>query len=94
MTREALADVRGWRVVEAVDEPTAITTLAPVDGADPQQVRARLIAEHSIVTTYAETLRAPFEMTLPVLRASPHVDVTATELEQFVEALSAATDEG
>ena len=92
MTREALADVRGWRVVEAVDEPTAITTLAPVDGADPQQVRARLIAEHGIVTTYAETLRAPFEMTSPVLRASPHVDVTATELEQFVEALAAATD--
>jgi hercynylcysteine S-oxide lyase len=87
MTREALADVRGWRVIEAVDEPTAITTLTPVDGADPQQVRAQLIAEHGIVTTFAETLRAPFEMTSPVLRASPHVDVTATELEQFANAL-------
>jgi pyridoxal 5-phosphate dependent beta-lyase len=91
MTREAVADVKGWRVVEAVDEPTAITTLEPVDGADPQQVRAQLIAEHRIVTTYAETLRAPFEMTSPVLRASPHVDVTAEELEQFAEALAAAT---
>ena len=87
MTREALADVKGWRIVEALDEPTAITTLEPVDGADPQQVRARLIAERGIVTTYAEVLRAPFEMTSPVLRASPHVDVTAEELEQFAETL-------
>jgi pyridoxal 5-phosphate dependent beta-lyase len=91
MTREALADVKGWRVVEAVDEPTAITTLQPVDGADPQQVRAHLIAERGIVTTYAETQRAPFEMALPVLRASPHVDVTEGELEEFAEALAAAT---
>ena len=29
MTRTALADVKGWRVVEPLDEPTAITTLAP-----------------------------------------------------------------
>jgi len=91
LTREALADVTGWRVVEAADEPTAITTLEPVDGADPQQVRAQLIAEHGIVTTFAEVLRAPFEMASPVLRASPHVDVTAEELEQFVKALAAAT---
>lgn len=92
MTREALADVKGWRVVEAVDEPTAITTLEPVDGADPQKVRAHLIAERGILTTYAETLRAPFEMSSPVLRASPHVDVTEGELEQFAEALAAVTD--
>lgn len=91
MTREALGDVKGWRVVEAVDEPTAITTLVPVDGADPQQVRAQLIAEHAIVTTYAETLRAPFEMASPVLRLSPHVDVTAEELGQFAKALAAVT---
>ncbi|MGO4445462.1 ergothioneine biosynthesis PLP-dependent enzyme EgtE [Mycobacterium sp. 2YAF39] len=87
MTRAALADVTGWRVVEAVDEPTAITTLEPVGGADPQQVRAVLIAEHGIVTTYAETLRAPLEMTSPVLRASPHIDVTVEELEQFARTL-------
>lgn len=90
MTREALAGVKGWRVVEAVDEPTAITTLEPIDGADPQQVRAHLIAEHGIVTTHAERLRAPFEMASPLLRASPHVDVTVGELEQFARALAAA----
>jgi pyridoxal 5-phosphate dependent beta-lyase len=91
LTRDALAEVSGWRVVEPTDEPTAITTLAPVDGADPQKVRAWLIAERGIVTTYAEVQRAPFEMTAPVLRASPHVDTTASDLEQFAEALADAT---
>jgi pyridoxal 5-phosphate dependent beta-lyase len=91
MTRGALADVRGWRVVEPLDEPTAITTLEPRNGADPQKVRAWLIAERGIVTTYAELQRAPFEMAKPVLRASPHVDTTPEDLDQFAEALAAAT---
>jgi pyridoxal 5-phosphate dependent beta-lyase len=93
LTRMALADVKGWRVVEPVDEPTAITTLEPLDGADPEKVRAWLIAERGIVTTSAETQRAPFEMRTPVLRASPHVDGTAEELAQFAEALAVATAE-
>ena len=93
MTRAALADIKGWRVVEPTDEPTAITTLAPMDGADPQRVRAWLIAERRIVTTYAEVQRAPFEMTAPVLRVSPHVDTTAEDLDRFAEALAAATDQ-
>ena len=42
----------GWRVIEPVDEPSAITTLEPPDGVDPAQVRAWLIEEHRIVTTY------------------------------------------
>jgi hercynylcysteine S-oxide lyase len=90
MTRTALADAKGWRVIEPLDEPTAITTLEPVDGADPQKIRAWLIAQRGIVTTYAEVQRAPFEMTTPVLRASPHVDTTAEDLDQFAEALAAA----
>jgi hercynylcysteine S-oxide lyase len=93
MTRAALADVRGWRVVEPLDEPTAITTLEPLNGADPQKVRAWLIAERGIVTTYAELQRAPFEMAKPVLRASPHVDTAPEDLDQFAEALVAATDQ-
>ncbi len=90
MTRAAVADVRGWRVVEPLDEPTAITTLEPRNGVDPQKVRAWLIAERGIVTTYAELQRAPFEMATPVLRASPHIDTTAEDLDQFAEALTAA----
>jgi len=54
-------------------------------------VRAWLIAARGIVTTYAEVQRAPFEMTTPVLRASPHIDTTAGDLEQFAEALAIAT---
>jgi pyridoxal 5-phosphate dependent beta-lyase len=91
MTRAAVADVRGWRVVEPLDEPTAITTLEPLDGVDPQKVRSWLIAERGIVTTYAELQRAPFEMAKPVLRASPHVDTSLEDLDQFAEALAVAT---
>ena len=90
--RTALADVAGWRVVEPVGEPTAITTLTPLDGADPQKVRSWLIAERGIVTTYAEMQRAPFELHAPVLRVSPHVDSATEDLEAFAEALAEATE--
>jgi pyridoxal 5-phosphate dependent beta-lyase len=91
ITRTVLAEVSGWRVVESIDEPSAITTLAPVDGADPEAVRAWLIAERRIVTTFAGVERAPLELTTPVLRISPHVDITPDDLTTFAEALSAAT---
>jgi len=91
ISRTVLADVAGWRVVEAVDEPSAITTLAPTDGADPQIVRAWLIDERRIVTTFVGIERAPGELTAPVLRISPHVDSTTEDLETFAAALSDAT---
>jgi pyridoxal 5-phosphate dependent beta-lyase len=91
ISRTVLADVPGWRVVEAVGEPSAITTLVPVDGADPQKVRAWLIAERRIVTTSAGIERAPRELTVPVLRISPHVDTTTDDLTTFAAALTDAT---
>lgn len=91
IARSLLADVDGWLVVEEPEEPSAITTLAPVDGADPEAVRAWLLAERRIVTTYAGVPRAPHELSAPVLRISPHVDTTADDLESFAEALIAAT---
>ena len=91
ISRTALADVPGWAVVEEVEEPSAITTLAPVDGADPQAVRAWLLAERRIVTTFVGVQRAPLELTGPLLRISPHVDTTADDLGTFAEALMAAT---
>lgn len=91
MTRTALAGVAGWQVVESADEPSAITTLTPPDGVDPQSVRARLIAEHGIVTTYLGLERAPREMTRPALRLSPHVDATAEDLELIAAALTDVT---
>ena len=89
-TRTALAQVPGWSVNEPVDEPSAITTLAP-DGVDPMAVRARLIAEKAVVTTYLGVERAPREMTRPALRVSPHVDVTDADLDTLAEALAAVT---
>jgi pyridoxal 5-phosphate dependent beta-lyase len=91
ISRTALADVAGWAVVEEADEPSAITTLAPVDGADPQAVRAWLLAERRILTTFVGRQRAPLELTAPRLRISPHLDATAEDLETFAEALIAAT---
>ena len=91
ISRTVLADVPGWAVVEEVDEPSAITTLAPLDGADPEAVRAWLLAERRILTTYAGVQRAPLELTAPVLRISPHADTTPDDLVAFGEALRAAT---
>ncbi|WP_231999674.1 ergothioneine biosynthesis PLP-dependent enzyme EgtE [Mycobacterium sp. 1245852.3] len=91
LSRSILSDVAGWTVVEEVEEPSAITTLAPNEGADPQAVRAWLLAERRILTTFAGVQRAPLELTGPVLRISPHVDTTAADLETFAEALIAAT---
>ncbi|MGE2715778.1 ergothioneine biosynthesis PLP-dependent enzyme EgtE [Mycolicibacterium litorale] len=91
LTRTAMADVAGWRVVEPVDEPTAITTLEPTGGADPHRVRAWLIAERGIVTTACDARRAPNELTAPVLRLSPHVDVTSDDLELTAAALADAS---
>lgn len=85
-----MAGVTGWRVVEPVDEPTAITTLEPTDGADPHKVRAWLIAERGVVTTACDARRAPNELTTPVLRLSPHVDVTEDDLNLAAAALSDA----
>jgi len=94
VSRTVLAEVPGWRVVEPVDEPSAITTLAPLDGADPQRVRGWLIAERRIVTTAVVVERAPLELTAPVLRISPHVDTTADDLVVFAAALTEATAAG
>ena len=91
ISRTVLADVAGWAVVEEVEEPSAITTLAPVDGADPRSGAGWLLAERRILTTYVGVQRAPLELTAPVLRISPHVDTTADDLETFAEALIAAT---
>ncbi len=90
-TRTILADVPGWRVVEAPTEPSAITTLAPVDGRDPVTVRNWLIAERRIVTTAVTVERAPLELTGPVLRISPHIDVTVDDLSCLASALTDAT---
>jgi pyridoxal 5-phosphate dependent beta-lyase len=87
LTRGVLADLDGWRVVEPMDEPSAITTLEPAEDVDLPRLRAELISRHSIVTTVAGLERAPLELSRPVLRLSPHVDITSEDLETFADAL-------
>ncbi|WP_116449346.1 ergothioneine biosynthesis PLP-dependent enzyme EgtE [Blastococcus litoris] len=86
-TRELLDGVGGWRVVEPVDEPTASTTLRPPDGVDVVGVRSHLLTEHGIVVSAIGPGRAPGEMTGPVLRVSPHLDVELEDLEALAAAL-------
>jgi pyridoxal 5-phosphate dependent beta-lyase len=103
-TREVLAGVPGWSVSGPADgwadapsdapsdTQSAITTVYPEAGQDVTAVRARLLAEHAIVTTMASTLRAPREMTRAGLRVSPHVDCTDADLLALAAAL--ATERG
>lgn len=87
--RERLDGVGGWRVVEPHEEPTAATTLTPPDGVDAAATHTRLRVEHGVVTTVAQPSRAPGELTGPVLRVSPHLDVTTADLDVLVRALPA-----
>lgn len=89
LTRQALDGLPGWEVAGPAGASCAITALRPAAGQDVREVRARLIAEHGIVTTAALTARAPREMTTPLLRISPHVDCTAADLARLRQALHA-----
>jgi pyridoxal 5-phosphate dependent beta-lyase len=89
LTREALADVAGWETLPADDESGAITAVRATAGQDVVATRARLLHDHALLTTASLPVRAPGEMTEPLLRVSPHVDCTATALLRLREALAA-----
>ncbi|MDP9408243.1 MAG: ergothioneine biosynthesis PLP-dependent enzyme EgtE, partial [Actinomycetota bacterium] len=86
-TREAVADLPGWTLVERLDAPGAVTTLLPPPGVPAVEARARLLDEHRVVTTAGGVERAPGEMTQPTLRLSPHVDTGPEELQRLRQAL-------
>jgi pyridoxal 5-phosphate dependent beta-lyase len=86
-TREALADLPGWAVADPVAAPSAIVALRATNGQDIGTTRSRLLP--GIVTTAASTLRAPRDMTEPLLRISPHVDCTAGDLDRLRRSLLA-----
>lgn len=88
-TREALQDLPGWTVCDAVDAPGAMTTLAPPASLAPADARGRLLAEHRVASTAGGVERAPGEMTRATLRLSPHLDVGPDELERLRAALGA-----
>ena len=74
-------------MADAAGAPSAIVALRAANGQDIAQTRARLLAEHGIVTTAGAVTRAPREMTEPLLRVSPHVDCTPEDLARLRHAL-------
>ena len=86
-TREVLADVPGWRLVDRPDALGAITALAPTRGQDVAAERARLLADHAILVSASQVARAPNDLSEPLLRVSPHVDCTADMLSRLAAAL-------
>lgn len=87
LTRSVLGGLPGWEVLPAAG-PSAITALRPLAGQDVPAVRAKLLADHQIVTTAAHPARAPREMTGYLLRVSPHVDCQVAELDRLRAALA------
>src|SRR5438094_5736468 len=85
--REALAGLPGWAVADPVAAPSAIVALCATNGQDIGKTRSRLLP--GIVTTGAGPLRAPRDMSEPLLRISPHVDCTAEDLDRLRQALLA-----
>jgi pyridoxal 5-phosphate dependent beta-lyase len=74
-------------VTDPVDAPSAIVGLRAAAGQDVVAARGRLLDEHGIVTTACTVLRAPLDMAEPLLRISPHVDVTPDDLTRLRQAL-------
>ncbi len=90
LTRQMLADLPGWDVADSPQAESAITALRPANGQDVAGTCTRLLAEHGILTTAATQVRAPLEMTGPLLRISPHVDCTEHDLTLLRRALAKA----
>jgi hercynylcysteine S-oxide lyase len=90
-TREALADLPSWALADPLDAPSAIVAVRPASGQDVTAARARLLGEFGIVTTACTVLRAPLDMAEPLLRISPHVDVTPADLTRLRQALLTLT---
>jgi pyridoxal 5-phosphate dependent beta-lyase len=93
LTREAVATVSGWAVAHPEAPAGATTSLVATAGQDVERSRAGLLDEHAILTTACLPWRAPLEMTpggpdaAPLLRLSPHVDLTDEDLERLCRAL-------
>ncbi len=88
-TRERLHGIGSWEVVEPLDEPSALVTLAPPPGwlaADIDSAAAHLRSTGVLVTA-AHAERAPLAMENSVLRLSPHLDVTREQLDRVANEL-------
>ncbi|GEE00656.1 putative hercynylcysteine sulfoxide lyase [Gordonia spumicola] len=89
ITRERLHGIGSWEVLEPLDEPSAMVTLAPPPGwgsSDLHAAKARLL-ESGILVTAADTWRAPLAGDQPVLRVTPHLDVRREQLDDLANAI-------
>lgn len=87
--RERLTGIASWEVVEPVDEPTALVTLAPPPGFQPSDVAAAAahLRKVGLLVTAAQAQRAPLMLDNAVLRLSPHLDVTRQDLDRLAAEL-------
>ncbi|MDL9936593.1 aminotransferase class V-fold PLP-dependent enzyme [Gordonia sp. ABSL1-1] len=88
-TRERLHGIASWEVLEPIDEPSAIVTLAPPPGWQPSDVAAARdkLLGLGILVTAADSWRAPLAGEGSVLRLSPHLDLRRDDLDRVADAL-------
>lgn len=88
-TRERLHGIASWEVLEPIDEPSAIVTLAPPPGWQFEDVAAARdkLLDLGILVTAADVWRAPLSTETPVLRLSPHLDVQREDLDRLADAV-------
>lgn len=88
--RRLLDGVGGWRVVEPLDEPSAIVTLRPPPGSDPgaavEKAGARAV-EASLTVGVVPIARAPEDLPTPVLRVSPPPGASQEDLRTLARVL-------
>lgn len=89
ITRERLNGIGSWEVLEPIDEPSALVTLAPPPGWLPSDLLTaqRALQETGILVTCAESWRAPLQTDQAVLRISPHLDVQREQLDALAVAI-------
>lgn len=88
-TRERLHGIGSWEVIEPLDEPSALVTLAPPPGWQSSDLHTaqRALAETGILVTAADAWRAPLANLQSVLRVSPHLDTTREQLDALATAI-------
>ncbi|GII92349.1 aminotransferase class V-fold PLP-dependent enzyme [Sinosporangium siamense] len=84
--RGILDGAGGWRVAEPLGEPSAIVTLRPPPGTDPEETQARA-AEAALLIGLVPTSRAPSDMTGPLLRVSPSPGTRLETLRELADVL-------
>lgn len=88
-TRERLDGIGSWEVLEPLDEPSALVTLAPPPGWGPSDVRVarNRLREIGLLVTAADSWRAPLATEDSLLRISPHLDVRTEQLDELAKAI-------